>query len=118
MNGTEHGQEIANKMCELNEAFDEHLNHHNEYFNEYSEEGALEETAAANMIDDDNFITECLRDEVIALARAVLHTHWHGKYACGVGIIGKTREEYQTKEIQNMNNFYDAVNNEIKKGVD
>lgn len=117
MNGIEHGQEIANKMYELNNAFDEQLNRHNEYFDKYSD-GALEETAAACMIDDDDFIAEYLRDEVIALARAVLNAHWHGKYACGVGVVGKTREECQAKEIQNRNDFYDAVNNGIKKGVD
>lgn len=110
--------EITQKIRELTSAFDKQLNYDNEYFDRYSDGGALEETAAANMIDDDCFIVDYLRDEGIAVIRALLNAHWQAKYACGVGIIANSREEYQAKEEQAVKEFCKTVNEEIKKGVD
>lgn len=112
--GQEYGREIAQKMLELQQAFRGELNTHNDIYAEYKAEGVYEDTIAAELSENDEFIEEYLHDEVMALAKAVLSADWYGLYVAGFVPAAKSYEEYREKEAKQTREYNHDINKTLR----
>jgi hypothetical protein len=77
-------------------------------------EGYSDETIAAELAENDDFINDNLAYEVMALAKAVLSADWYGLYVAGFVPAAKSYEDYREKEAKQTKDFYHDVNKTIK----
>ena len=109
-----YGRKIAEAMLELQKQFRANLNTHCEYYEEMASEGYSDETIAAELAENDDFINDNLAYEVMALAKAVLSADWYGLYVAGFVQAAKSYDEYREKEAKQTKDFYHDVNKTIK----
>ena len=81
---------------------------------EYKAEGVYEDTIAAELSENDEFIEEYLLDEMMALAKAVLSADWYGLYVAGFVPAAKSYEEYREKEREQTDAYFHDLNTTIK----
>ena len=112
--GQEYGREIAQKILELQQAFRGELNTHNDIYAEYKAEGVYEDTIAAELSENDEFIEEYLHDEVMALAKAVLSADWYGLYVAGFVPAASSREDYRKQEKKQTGEYYHDINKTLR----
>jgi hypothetical protein len=111
--GQEYGREIAQKMLELQQAFRGELNTHNDIYADYLAEGVYPDSAAAQLAEDEEFIMEYLKDEAMALVKAVLTADWYGMYVAGDS-IAKSYEEYRANERKQTAEYYHNLNKTLE----
>lgn len=109
----EYGRKIAEKIEELQEAFRAELNPHNDIYASYKDEGVYEDSIAAELAENEDFIMEYLHDQVMELAKAVLIADWHGLYVAGWVPAAKSYAEYREREAEQTTAYYNAVNKEL-----
>lgn len=111
--GQEYGNNIANKMCELQSAFRANLTHENDYYACVRSKLGDDETTADSLAQDVDFISDYLFTEVMELAKAILKADVYGMYTAGFVPFAKTYEEYRAKEREQTDVFYKDTNKEI-----
>lgn len=112
--GTEYGISIAEKMLELQQAYYGELNPHNDVYASYMDEGVYEDSIAAELAENDDFIEEYLHDQLMELGKAVLKSAWHGAYCAGAVRAAKSYEEYREKEREQTDTYFHDVNKTLR----
>lgn len=112
--GTEYGISIAEKMLELQQAYYGELNYHNDVYASYMDEGVYEDSIAAELAENDDFIEEYLHDQLMELGKAVLKSAWHGAYCAGAVRAAKSYEEYREKEREQTGAYFHDVNKTLR----
>jgi len=110
----EYGISIAEKMLELQQAYYGELNPHNDVYASYMDEGVYEDSIAAELAENDDFIEEYLHDQLMELGKAVLKSAWHGAYCAGAVRAAKSYQEYREKEREQTDAYFHDVNATIK----
>ena len=116
--GQEHAYKILEKIFELQEAFEDELNSHNDIYASYKYEGINEDSIAAELAENEDFIQEYLHDKAMELIKAVLNARWYGKYVAGFIPVARTREEWQAKSEKQTTDFFHDVNKTIRSFED
>lgn len=111
--GQEYGNEIAEKMRELQQAFRAQLNHHNDYFHEACAEYETEEGAAYDLARNEDFIYEYLHNAAVELIKAILVADVYGMYTAGFVPFAKDPAEYRELEKKQTGEYYHDVNKTI-----
>lgn len=112
--GTEYGISIAEKMLELQQAYYGELNTHNDIYADLVSDGGTQDSAAAQMAEDEDFIREYLSDQLMELGKAVLKSAWHGAYCAGAVRAAKSYEEYREKEREQTDAYFHDVNKTLR----
>lgn len=112
--GTEYGISIAEKMLELQQAYYCELNPHNDVYASYMDEGVYEDSIAAELAENNDFIEEYLHDQLMELGKAVLKSAWHGAYCAGAVRAAKSYEEYREKEREQTDAYFHDVNKTLR----
>lgn len=109
-----YGRKIAEAMLELQKQFRANLNTHCDYYEEMASEGYSDETIAAELAENDDFINDNLAYEVMALAKAVLSADWYGLYVAGYVPAASSREDYRKQEAKQTGDYYTDINKTLR----